>query len=228
MPFRDFDDLHSFNVYFDVFETDTSPGSRSIDLARVEWLTDDVEEGEDRESLRVRGNSPPLALRNELKTGVDGGTMGPTPTITARQFVDDPQLDVLTPPHEGSAVGVVYGVRTVQLCNYWGITALGSILGDSHWVSTVDSSIIGPQLGLVWSETRGPLSFEMQGTAIAGYNFGRTKLNSELAAVSSRAPPIDRSTVVRPRPTTPFHTVRSVPSASSGWMGSSVLRRRSR
>ena len=70
----------------------------------------------------------------------------------------------------------MYGMRVLQLRDSYNKMFLGSILGDSYWNTTADNSIFGPQLGLVWSERRGPLHIEAQGAAILGYNAVRAKL----------------------------------------------------
>ncbi len=178
--FTDYDDLHDFNVYFDTIGIDTLPGVQSIDLVYVHWLGDDIENENDRPSPVLRGNSPSPAQRDESTVGVDGGSLRPATTATSGHFAGDVQVEILAPPNKPSAVGIVYGIRTVQLYDYWGVRYSGTILGDSSWGSDVDSSIIGPQLGLVWSETHGRLSVQAQGTAIAGYNFGRTRVYAQM------------------------------------------------
>jgi hypothetical protein len=177
----DFDDLHESNVFYDSVSTRGLPGSRGIDIAYVQWLGNSDEQ-EDFSTLNVRGNSPALDMRDELSAGIDGGLMGPSSGEVSGGLTIDPRTGIITAPRNDRAIGIVYGTRMLQLRSAYTVAAIGSILGDSYWDTAADNNVFGPQLGLVWSEKRGPLHVEAQGALIAGYNLGRTELYSSMGS----------------------------------------------
>jgi hypothetical protein len=62
------------------------------------------------------------------------------------------------------------GARFLRLHDRFRVDALGSILGDSFWDTTITNQIVGPQLALQWINQRQRWRFNADGRILFGYN----------------------------------------------------------
>jgi hypothetical protein len=67
-------------------------------------------------------------------------------------------------------VELMYGVRYLRFRDNFVVNADGGVLGLSAWDTQIINNVVGPQLGLQWSQTRGRWSGQVNGRFTFGYN----------------------------------------------------------
>ncbi|MGL4514392.1 MAG: BBP7 family outer membrane beta-barrel protein [Lacipirellulaceae bacterium] len=63
-----------------------------------------------------------------------------------------------------------YGVRFMNLSDYWAFQGLGSIIGRTSVVAELDNQLIGPQIGLAYTRDNGPWDLTVGGRFMFAYN----------------------------------------------------------
>lgn len=63
-----------------------------------------------------------------------------------------------------------YGARFFRFNDNLRVDALGSILGDSFWDTSFDNQIVGPQIGLRWTNQRQRWTINADAKVLLGYN----------------------------------------------------------
>jgi hypothetical protein len=63
-----------------------------------------------------------------------------------------------------------YGVRYLRFRDNFVVNADGGVLGASVWDTQIINNIVGPQLGMQWTQTRGRWSGQVNGRFTFGYN----------------------------------------------------------
>jgi len=176
----EFDDLSTFNIYFDDVTQRSTFGSRAVDVMQVAWLDDlgKVNRTKD-EPVIISPGANALLLRDEQMMGMEGGTMGPWSFTSSDAPGFDPLFTTFAPYRQNQSWGILYGMRVIETDEEARTNAAGSIVAESFWNVEVENHIVGPQLGLVWGRSHGPLSFEVQGLALLGYNAARVQLHSK-------------------------------------------------
>lgn len=72
--------------------------------------------------------------------------------------------------HQNNTVELSWGVRFLQLKDDFLVQAVGGVLGDSFWDTSIDNNIVGPQVGINWSHQRKRFRLDVNGRAMMGYN----------------------------------------------------------
>jgi len=67
-------------------------------------------------------------------------------------------------------IELYYGARYLRFRDNFVVNADGGVLGLSAWDTQIINNIIGPQVGVQWSQTRGRWSTNMNGRFTFGYN----------------------------------------------------------
>jgi hypothetical protein len=168
----DFDDLHTFNLFFDDISADASEGSGAIDALDVAWLGESPRDKRtDSSPYFLPQAASALRMRNWQKTGFAGGSLRPgTNDETA-----DEQFDARFAMIENAVenrVGVVYGLGALSMDQQAQVTASGSILGTTYWAAGIQNQIVGPKGGVVWQKRLGRWTLDVQGLLMFGANAG--------------------------------------------------------
>lgn len=182
---HDFGDLHEFNVAFDSIGNSRVERSRAVDVSYVTWLNDQSAEIKAAKK-RMAAVRAARALRDPATLDKLGrGTLDNGPAGLESMAADDdesiPDESLLVKP-EGWAL--VIGVRSIQSDDDAETVVNGSILGNSRWDTYAANDVAGPQAGLAWCRDYGPWSVRLQGTALAGYNFGNIRQNGAIGSTT--------------------------------------------
>jgi hypothetical protein len=174
----DFDDLHEFKVFFDTETTHALSGSQAVDFAKVSWLDGVGAIGKDvaTETFHVSRGAEALLMRDEINTGIEGGAMGPRSIESTYEPDVEPRFTSFTLDENGHSFGLIRGIRVLQTMEHFRHSMRGSIFGRTSSDLLVENNAVAPHVGVVWATTRGPLSVQMQGLLLLGYNTGRVKL----------------------------------------------------
>ncbi len=171
--FRDFGDLHSFNViYFDSLASTGLPYSGAVDVLNVVWLGDPQPKIEQDESNIAWQPAEALRMRDWQLTGVDGAPVAKSNSVWPIDVSPIPAMAAAEVGPSRNGIGLIYGLRAIERQDGQYFLATGGILDRSQWQTEVENHIIGPQLGVVMLGSAGPLSIRIQATAMAGFNYG--------------------------------------------------------
>jgi hypothetical protein len=69
-----------------------------------------------------------------------------------------------------NSLDLSYGVRYLRFRDNFFVGASGGVLGLSQWDTQIINNIVGPQVGLKWSNQRGRWTTNLAGRFIFGYN----------------------------------------------------------
>ncbi len=83
--------------------------------------------------------------------------------------------------HNGGNFELLYGVRFLQIDDWFGITALGGIMDRTSIESRVQNNIVGPQIGGRWYLQRGRWIVSAEGRFMAGTDFENLRQKSLIA-----------------------------------------------
>jgi hypothetical protein len=173
LMFTDFDDLHTFNVFFDEMITGAGEGAGAIDALAVVWIAEPTN-AKNGESPGVLPQwSSALRTRNWQASGFTGGTLrGDDADGLWRQLIIDDE-EFAVPQRIDNRLGFAYGVGTIALDGLRQIYGRGSILGDTVWATGTQNQIIGPKTGVVWQRRLGKWTLDSQALTILGANASR-------------------------------------------------------
>jgi hypothetical protein len=180
----DFDDLHTFNSFFDGVTDSDRFGSGAVDAINVLWIDNErtpSKQHEAQSETTVPLGTPAGALirRDFQLTGLEGGSFGPSSgTQSASGF--DPSALALPRDEKRNALGLIYGFRAFQVDQHNRLYANVGIFQGGYWDLGAENQVVGPQAGIVWTRQRGKWSALLQGTVIAGYNHRRAVLDGSM------------------------------------------------
>lgn len=172
----DFDDLHEFNIVFDGSAESQVFRSQAIDVMYVTWMTDQTQLKEQEENRRIVTRlahslqSPPS--ENGLRAQVisSASTESSIWAHASDTFVPDDSL-----PEKPEGWALLVGIRAIQTEDRSDVLFSGGIMGTTDRNTDAANDVVGPQAGLMWRRSRGPWTVRLQGTALAGYNFGNIR-----------------------------------------------------
>ena len=74
------------------------------------------------------------------------------------------------------------GVGYAQVDDTFNVGATGGFLGDSFWLTNIKNNIVGPKIGLRWSNVRERWRFGMEGRFLAGVNIQNLRQEGQLGS----------------------------------------------
>jgi hypothetical protein len=111
-------------------------------------------------------------MRDWQNTGMDGGSLEPR----AGQDVDDSPISggiVINDVEQSNRFGITYGIGMLEMEHRRRTDIQFFAFNDgSYLANDLSNQIIGPKAGLVWSNSRGPISFDFQSSLLLGINSG--------------------------------------------------------
>jgi hypothetical protein len=154
----DFDDFHQFNIFFGHTRNGETTGAGAVQFLNFIWL----------------GDSRSAAVNTTFKM--------PQPAEREQGDADDPLSE--GPPvndsGDSNAYGIAYGIGSLGIEQQKRLDGPGTVLGNSFWTTDADNQIVGPKAGLVWTNRRGPWSFDLQSLFLLGFNSGQVSDSSKL------------------------------------------------
>lgn len=180
-PIPDYDDLVELPPAFTSLTAGAMPGAQAADVMGVIWLDEISKSGRVIESsLWIAPAADPLLMPVELWTGIEGGGLGPR-SVEYQDEPNFPRLQPFTPNRQHHSIGLLFGVRVIETRAVNFINANGGVLSSLLVDLNVENHIVGPQAGIVWAKSHGPISAEMKGLALLGYNSARVTLDGSVA-----------------------------------------------
>jgi hypothetical protein len=170
----DFGDLHDFNIAFEHLDIQNPTVYESADVCDVVWLTADGAVRHDSNRAFMTRDAETESSRDIEVTSIRGGTA----SWSDEGNVDGDDASPLPAVFSSSGtqrngVGVVYGLRAFDSQDPYEWQGFGGILGRAFSNTDAGNQILAPQIGFIWANSLGKWMFEIQGTALAGYNTGR-------------------------------------------------------
>ena len=86
------------------------------------------------------------------------------------------------PMHNGGVVQWMVGGRYVRFYDVFDALGLGGILGQSAWDTSARNQIVGPEVGVRWSQEFGRFGLSSEGRFMTGVNDQDIRQNGELAS----------------------------------------------
>ena len=170
--FTDFDDLHTFNIFFSEVSSDANEGSGAVDALDVIWLGEAPRDRPTESSSYVlpqAGNA--LRMRNWQKTGFEGGSLRPDTNDGTADVQFNARFATIENAVE-NRVGFIYGLGALALDQQAQMKASGNIMGTSYWMAGIQNQIIGPKGGVIWQQRLGKWTLDVQGLLMFGANAG--------------------------------------------------------
>ena len=171
--FADLSDIHPLApANYDV-RNDENTGSGAVEAVKVFWLGDRPPvAGANKTGFRLPQPAEALCVRDWQNSGVVGGSLAPRGT---RDDLECPIPDeiLIDETADSNAIGLSYGVGTMETDEQTQVNAFGGVIGDSYWTSDIENLVIGPKAGLVWRNRRGPWSFGINSSLLLGLNSGQ-------------------------------------------------------
>jgi len=174
--FSDFGDLHEFNIGFDDSSAGQAARSQAIDVVFVTWMSDQSHQEKEAEQ-RIAAARVAQKLQNPRNRHRLGAVIFEAASTDSYPY--DIESDVPLP--DGSQLvqpegwALITGVRAFQREEGLDLLAEGGILERTSLSTVALTDVAGPQAGMVWFRRFGAWSLRLQGTALAGYNFGNMR-----------------------------------------------------
>lgn len=195
---HDFEDVHTFQV-IESIRSNECDGSGAVQFVNVLWLDQPREEvGRKSPNYRIPRPAEALWMRDWQNTGMDGGSL----ESRASQDVDDSPISggmIINDVEQSNRFGITYGVGMLEIEHRRRTDIQASILGDgSYLANDLSNQIFGPKAGLVWNNSRGPISFDFQSSLLLGINSGEITDTSKFGDVRSPTGALNRLLYMSP------------------------------
>jgi hypothetical protein len=81
-----------------------------------------------------------------------------------------------------STLEFLYGLRFLRVDSEMQVLGTGGLLADSNWLSEVENKLVGPQVGIRWSRSKGRFSLRTQGRFMAALNVRDASLEGTMGS----------------------------------------------